>query len=316
MGHHIRCTVRLLPRDTPGFHGGAAMLALLLFLTGLIPPALAMPIPVDNPSFEQLPPSGLNYGCGSGCSYSVEQIPGWQNIPFLGLGLESGQFRPGMDAGNFTYFDSMSDGPTSAHTTTGCIWQVLPVTVQAGVTYTLQADVGWRKDAGPVGLVRLVVNGVFYDGAGTAVFGGWAPHTATYVARAEDVGQPITICLSSVTNQGNFDNVRMFDSTTASGVGDSVEPAAFELAVQPNPFRAAATVRWSLAAPASVALRVFDVSGRAVRTLLTGADQDPGAHESAWDGTDDAGSPVNSGLYFLRLDAGAGSRVVRVLRVQ
>lgn len=180
----------------------------------------AAPIPVNNPSFETLPAGGLTQLCGASCSYAEDFIPGWTNIPFSGLGLSSGQFRPGTDGGNTFYFDALSTGPTSAFCSNGSITQTVGISVQAGVTYTLTVDVGWRKDAAPTGLPRLVVNGLFYNAAASqAVIGDWVPFTATYVARPEDVGAPITIYLSSVSFQGNFDNVRFSDSTTSAAAG-------------------------------------------------------------------------------------------------
>jgi hypothetical protein len=183
-------------------------------------------ITVNNPSFEILPAGGLPNGAGSGASYSVDFIPGWINTPFLGLGLESGQFRPGTDVGNFSYFDTLSDGPTSAYTSIPGIEQTVGATVQEGVTYTLLVDVGWRKDASITGVPRLKVNNVFYDPiAGVGVQGGWATFTTTYVGQAADVGMPITIFLDSASFQGNFDNVRLSDSLTATP-----EPSSFVLA--------------------------------------------------------------------------------------
>ena len=192
----------------------------LLWLLAM--PAKAGSIPVNNPSFEALPPGGLSSGCGFGCSYTEDFIPDWINIPFLGLGLTSGQFRPGTDAGNTTYFDQLSTGPTSAFCSNGSIRQVLATTVQAGMVYTLTVDVGWRKDAGLTGFPRILVNDTYYDSVhDTPVLGGWTPFTATYVARQEDVGASITIVLSSVSNQGNFDNVRFSDSPGAGRlIGD------------------------------------------------------------------------------------------------
>jgi flagellar hook assembly protein FlgD len=65
--------------------------------------------------------------------------------------------------------------------------------------------------------------------------------------------------------------------------------------------------------PASV--RVFDVAGRTVRTLLRGV-QPAGERVLAWDGRDDAGSPLSAGVYLLRLDAGGHSetRSVRLVK--
>jgi hypothetical protein len=293
-----------------------AALALLLAAVITPAPSRAASIPVANPSFETLPDGGLGSGCGGGCTYAEDLIPGWTNTPYAGLGLSSGQFRPGTESGNLTYFSSLSDGPTSAFTTTGCIGQTTGALVQPGVTYTLVVDVGWRWDAGPYGLPRLLVNGIYYDGSGTPVRGGWAPFTATYVGQAADAGLPIVICLTSVTLQGNFDNVRFSDSTSSVGVDDGSPAPAAPLEAGPNPFTTATYVRYALAAPAPVSLRVFDVRGRPVRTLVMGADQAAGAHEAAWDGTDDAGVAVPTGIYFLRLVSGSERRTVRVLRAR
>jgi hypothetical protein len=280
------------------------------------PTAWAAPIPVNNPSFEVLPAGGLPSGCGAGCSYSQDFIPGWLNTPFLGLGLSSGQFRPGTDAGNTTYFDSLSDGLTSVYTSTGCIEQTVDVAIQPGVTYTLLVSVGWQKDASPTGVPRLRVNGVYYDGVGTPVFGGWATYTTTYVGQAQDAGLPITICLSSVSNWGSFDNVRLSDSTAPTGVDAGVPGTELKMEARPNPFGTATRVRFSMARRSPVVLQVFDVSGRTVRTVLDGATLEAGTHEAVWDGMDDAGARMGSGLYFLRITTREGSRVERVLRVR
>jgi flagellar hook assembly protein FlgD len=59
---------------------------------------------------------------------------------------------------------------------------------------------------------------------------------------------------------------------------------------------------------------IYDSRGRIVRTLLREF-QVPGRQSVVWDGTDDAGSAVSSGVYFLRLDSGGkseGSKMVLV----
>jgi flagellar hook assembly protein FlgD len=52
-----------------------------------------------------------------------------------------------------------------------------------------------------------------------------------------------------------------------------------------------------------VTLSVFDVAGRRVRTLVDGWMR-AGPHSSRWDGRDDGGRAVASGVYFARLEAG------------
>ena len=51
-------------------------------------------------------------------------------------------------------------------------------------------------------------------------------------------------------------------------------------------------------------LRIYDASGREVRTLVDGA-QAAGRRSAVWDGRDDTGLPVASGVYYARLDAGS-----------
>ncbi len=72
----------------------------------------------------------------------------------------------------------------------------------------------------------------------------------------------------------------------------------------PNPFGDAATIRYSLAWGGSVVLRVYDVAGRVIRTLVDDRDAAPGEHVVSWNGCSDSGTPVASGVYFYRIEAG------------
>jgi len=78
----------------------------------------------------------------------------------------------------------------------------------------------------------------------------------------------------------------------------------FELAQNtPNPFKPSTTIRFALPETRTVELRVFDLAGRAVKTLAQGA-LEPGLHTLQWDGTSDHGKRLASGVYFYRLVAG------------
>jgi hypothetical protein len=72
---------------------------------------------------------------------------------------------------------------------------------------------------------------------------------------------------------------------------------------RPNPFNPRTTIRFSLSADGPARLVIHDVNGRHVRTLADGS-QKAGMHEVAWDGTDDTGRTVASGVYWSRLQAG------------
>jgi hypothetical protein len=73
----------------------------------------------------------------------------------------------------------------------------------------------------------------------------------------------------------------------------------------PNPFNPSTTVRFSVPQKGTAQLRVFDVRGRLVRTLVDGMVL-AGDHHVPWDGANDQGHPVASGVYLYRLTTAAG----------
>lgn len=83
-----------------------------------------------------------------------------------------------------------------------------------------------------------------------------------------------------------------------------------------NPMRGEARFRLELAARSVVSADVHDALGRRVRSLRSAAPLEPGAHVIEWDGRDDAGGSVATGLYFLRVRAGATPLAARVVRLR
>jgi hypothetical protein len=75
---------------------------------------------------------------------------------------------------------------------------------------------------------------------------------------------------------------------------------------RPNPFNPRTTIDYSVATPCRVVLRVYDLSGRLVRTLVD-RDVEAGEHKIVWDGTMDDARRAASGVYFVRMEA-AGMR--------
>ncbi len=68
----------------------------------------------------------------------------------------------------------------------------------------------------------------------------------------------------------------------------------------PNPFNSSTRIGFSLAAAGRVLIDVFDINGRIVRRLMN-ANYEPGRYEVVWDGRDNSGADVVSGIYFYRL---------------
>jgi hypothetical protein len=70
---------------------------------------------------------------------------------------------------------------------------------------------------------------------------------------------------------------------------------------QPNPFRGTTVIEYALPRAGDIRLTVFDVSGRAIRTLADGA-VPAGRHSMLWDGRDGTRARVAAGVYICRLE--------------
>jgi len=68
----------------------------------------------------------------------------------------------------------------------------------------------------------------------------------------------------------------------------------------PNPFNPTTNIKYSLATTGDIKLRFFDSQGRMVRTLIDGR-KDAGEHTVTWDGRNDSGQPLPSGVYYYEL---------------
>ncbi|MFZ1947554.1 MAG: FG-GAP-like repeat-containing protein [bacterium] len=87
-----------------------------------------------------------------------------------------------------------------------------------------------------------------------------------------------------------------------AGIASPIEsPLASDLRAQPNPCPAQAIISFRLRTGQAVRLSVFDASGRRVRQLAGGWLEE-GSHRFDWDGLDDGGNRLSSGLYWLRLE--------------
>ncbi len=73
----------------------------------------------------------------------------------------------------------------------------------------------------------------------------------------------------------------------------------------PNPFNPVTRVAFELTQATDVTVMVYDAGGRAVRTLASDR-REPGIHHVSWDGRDDAGRRLASGIYLCRLSSAAG----------
>jgi hypothetical protein len=83
----------------------------------------------------------------------------------------------------------------------------------------------------------------------------------------------------------------------------------------PNPFNPSTLIAFEMRRAGRATLRVFDLAGRLVTTLIDGR-RDAGRHEIRWDGTDAAGRSVSSGVYIYRFEAHGGVLTQRMTLIK
>ena len=91
------------------------------------------------------------------------------------------------------------------------------------------------------------------------------------------------------------------------------QPAAFRLEQNyPNPFSSTTLVPYELRTQTDIQVTIYDILGRVVRNIAAGA-QSAGTHSLRWDGSDNAGRRVASGIYFYSLQTGGESLTRRMV---
>lgn len=157
------------------------------------------------------------------------------------------------------------------------------------------ADVQWRVDSG-AWTSAVAGDGAFDEGE----------ESFSFVTDSLAVGTHV-IEVTAVNNVGNQSEEVVTDTVTVVdwvGVPETEEIAGTKLyPSSPNPFGAAASIKFEVRSPTAVTLRIYDLSGRQVRDLVDSVSEPPGVHVVLWDGLDDARRPVPSGVYFYRLEA-------------
>jgi hypothetical protein len=186
-----------------------------------------------------------------------------------------------------------TDGLGILYNSPGYLQEGMAILVSAG---SLVPWLDYQPIAGTVGPGGMQDVGIEFDATELPL----GEHTAELTFDSNDGAQP-TIILP-VT-------VEVTDDTTP--VQDEL-PLAFGLDhAAPNPFNPSTTLRFSLPATGHAELKIYDVQGRLVRTLVD-AVRSAGQNEARWDGRDRHGRQVASGTYYARLMA-AGQASVKTL---
>jgi hypothetical protein len=100
-------------------------------------------------------------------------------------------------------------------------------------------------------------------------------------------------------------------ATSVTGVGDTSTLRALSVLAYPNPFNPGTTIRYTVTESGRVQVRVYDVQGRPIATLVN-EESSVGPHTVRWEGRDSEGVGVSSGVYFVRLEQNGVVRTKRI----
>jgi hypothetical protein len=107
-------------------------------------------------------------------------------------------------------------------------------------------------------------------------------------------------------NLGTGTGIELIDieQGTLTGIANQENrPNGFELYQNyPNPFNPSTTIAYNLTQKSSVRVTVYDVQGREIKSFTVGA-QSAGYQRVVWNGTNDRGNPISSGVYVYRVQA-------------
>jgi hypothetical protein len=189
------------------------------------------------------------------------------------------------------------------------------------------AIVAWRDGRADTAAVLYVQHvhaaGVLlWDPAGVPLGGG--AHVQFFqVAASDQAGGAIIAWMDDRNGNsevGEFTNLDVFATrvTGSSPLGVAGEPRATVrlLPPRPNPMHAATTIAFVLGSNQRLTAEIFNLAGQRVRILAFSQAYAAGTHTLRWDGRNDPGHPVASGLYVVRLTAAGYSYSRRVMLIR
>lgn len=157
------------------------------------------------------------------------------------------------------------------------------------------------RQAGDLELYALETGQLIYDSGDSQEIPGAYSLISYHVFDIDDDGRQE---LLAQFGDGGFENktVLIEDASPVTAVGPGTPAPALILSRSfPNPTRGASSIQFTSDRPGPARLRLFDASGRLVRTLLEGT-VTAGTHTETWDGVTDTGARAAGGVYFYELE--------------
>jgi hypothetical protein len=226
--------------------------------------ANAATIPVVDPLFDEFPTVNSIFDgqftvgttaatylffkiCGTGCAFADDNVVGWSSTETFSPAGVSGQWQTGVPQNTLLFnsdpmINATTPEPIVLRAQNAAVSQIVSTTAVAGVTYTLDVDLGFEKNNIDEGVVELMVGDNTVIATPLASLnltqnqmqetGNWYDFEVSYTATAADAGDPIEILLNS-QNHGQgfafFGDVRLTDSLAAVEPLATPEPATWAM---------------------------------------------------------------------------------------
>jgi hypothetical protein len=171
-------------------------------------------------------------------------------------------------------------------------------------------------------VVAFAMNGTYVsDGSGdnrvmATEIAGVSPYPSITYTQNPTSGSPRWVYV--VNNEGGtvFPYlIRAYVSSKTSDINEEYEliPGTYSLDQNyPNPFNPETVISYQLTKPEHVSLKIYDSLGRLVRVLID-SEKGAGRYKTNWNGTDETGNFVTSGIYFYTISAGEFSQTKKMI---
>ncbi|MCK4311924.1 MAG: T9SS type A sorting domain-containing protein [Candidatus Cloacimonetes bacterium] len=113
----------------------------------------------------------------------------------------------------------------------------------------------------------------------------------------------------SLTSNGESD-IFVAKLNSNNSIEDCTIIAQYDLSNYPNPFNPTTTISFSIPKESKIDLSVFNIKGHKIKSLLKESIE-AGIHSVIWNGVDESGKPVSSGVYFYKLSVNGKSKAVK-----
>ncbi len=276
-----------------------------------------------NPDWQQVNPGDIIDGFGRNWDFANGSFE--YSAPFGGFGWRyytdgvERVYDPG-NAPDGDYFIRLSAGE-EVHQPTDATGDLFPGATEGGEEYYITAKIRGVASGAEAQLITEFQGQQIWTRGNPQITNfelteEWTTHTAHVIAPigvwtlfntfTATIG---TVEIDSVSMSNTNPAITSIDGPNLSGLPgkNRIEIKSF-----PNPFNPTTTISYDLPEQSMVSLIIYDIRGQEVTTLQE-AEKPPGSYEVQWNGLNQSGNPVSTGVYFARLQAGEHYQTIKMV---